>query len=281
MRLPAQLLPRKKDSCKNDFGHVFILAGSAKMLGAASLCAKAALRSGAGLVTVGVTQSLNKILQKKIPDEVMTKPLTQTRDATIALRALAQIKDFLKRVDALVIGPGLSQHPSTQRLIRRLVALSMVPTIIDADGLNAISGHLKKFKGIKVLTPHPGEMARLLNTTTRQVQKQRKDIAKGLAKKYNCIVVLKGHHTVVADYAGRVYINKTGNPGMATAGSGDVLSGMLAAFLGQGIQPFAAAKTAVYLHGLAGDLAAKEKTQVGMITSDIIENIPAAIKRCS
>jgi len=250
------------------------------MLGAASLCAKAALRSGAGLVTVGVASGLNKPLQRKLPDEVMTKPLTQTADVTIALRALAQIKGFLKRADALVIGPGLSQHPSTQKLIRELVYSVKLPMVIDADGLNAITGHLKQFKGIKVLTPHPGEMARLLNTTTRQVQKQRKDITKGLAKKYNCIVVLKGHHTVVADYTGRAYLNKTGNPGMATAGSGDVLSGMVAAFLGQGIQPFQAAKAAVYLHGLAGDLAAKEKTQAGMIASDIIEKIPEAIKRC-
>jgi ADP-dependent NAD(P)H-hydrate dehydratase / NAD(P)H-hydrate epimerase len=278
MRLPARLLPRKKDSCKNDFGHIFILAGSANMLGAASLCAKSALRSGSGLVTVGVVKSLNKILQKKLPDEIMTRPLAQTADGTIALSAFTQIKDSLKKVDALVIGPGLSQQPSTQKLIRKLVYAVTVPMVIDADGLNALAGHIKEFRGIKVLTPHPGEMARLTGATIQKVQKQRKGIAKALARKYNCIVVLKGRGTVVADSAGRIYVNKTGNPGMATAGSGDVLSGMIAAFLGQGVQPFEAAKTAVYLHGLAGDLAAKEKTQLGLIASDIIENIPRAIK---
>jgi hydroxyethylthiazole kinase-like uncharacterized protein yjeF len=279
MRLPAQLLRRKKDTCKNDFGQVFILAGSTQMLGAAGLCAKAALRSGAGLVTVGIAESLNKVLQKKLPDEVMTKPLRETASGTLAVGAFSEIKNFLKKSEVLLIGPGLSQNKSTQRLIRKLVVLDEIPMVIDADGLNALAGNLHQFKGEKVITPHPGEMSRLLRIDSGIIQKQRKDIAKAFAKKYNCIVVLKGHRSVVADYSGRVYVNFTGNPGMATAGSGDCLAGMLAAFLGQGLKPFLAAKTAVYLHGLAGDLAAKEKTQASMIASDIIEKIPEAIKK--
>ena len=156
--------------------------------------------------------------------------------------------------------------------------------VIDADGINALVGHLNILRAIHnaqhttILTPHPGEMARLLNKTTAEIQKKRKVVASDFAKEYNVIVVLKGYKTVVADPKGNIYINKTGNPGMATAGSGDVLTGMIAAFLGQGLIPFQAAKYAVYLHGLAGDLAAKEKTQIGMIASDIIEKIPEAIK---
>lgn len=281
MQLPAQLLRRKADSCKNDFGQVFILAGSAAMLGAAALTAKSALRSGAGLVSVGVAKSLNGALQKKVANETMTKPLAETKEGTISLNSFSAIKRFLEKTDVLAVGPGLSQNKSTQRLIRRLIKLKNPAMVIDADGLNALVGHLDKFLGIKILTPHPGEMARLLNTASSVIQKQRKDIAKNFAKKYNCIVVLKGRKTVVADKTGKIYINKTGNPGMATAGAGDVLTGIIAGFLAQGITPFEAAKYGVYLHGLAGDLAARTKTQLGMIASDIIEKIAEAIKQCS
>jgi len=251
------------------------------MLGAAGLCARAALRSGSGLVTVGIPKSLNLILHKKLPDEIMTKPLPETVDKSLSLSAFSEIKAFLKKVDVLAIGPGLSQNKSTQRLIRKLVITDYTPIVIDADGLNALVGNLRKFCGIKILTPHPGEMARLLRTKSRIIQKQRKDIAKAFAKKYNCIVVLKGNRTVVADYRGQVYINHTGNPGMATAGSGDVLTGIIAGLLAQGLKTFESAKYAVYLHGLAGDLAAREKNQLGLIASDIIENIPKAIIKCS
>ncbi|MFZ5801029.1 MAG: NAD(P)H-hydrate dehydratase [Candidatus Omnitrophota bacterium] len=287
MRLPARLLHRKKYACKNDFGRVFILAGSANMLGAAALAAKAALRSGCGLVTVGVADKLNSTLQKKLPDEVMTRPLAQTAEGTISSTSFSQISDILKRAEVLAMGPGLSRNPSTQKLIRRLAALDM-PMVIDADALNALAEKLKVLRAAcslkpaaKIITPHPGEMARLLGITAQAVQQQRKTIALGAAKKYNSIVILKGHRTVVAAPGGKLYINQTGNPGMATAGSGDVLTGMVAALLAQGIEGFQAAKTAVYLHGIAGDLAAREKTQAGMIASDIIEKIPAAIKKAN
>ncbi|HOX54151.1 MAG TPA: NAD(P)H-hydrate dehydratase [Candidatus Omnitrophota bacterium] len=281
MRLPAQLLRRKADAHKRDFGHIFMLAGSRNMPGAAILCAKAAMRSGAGLVTVGLPEDLSLAIPKKI-FEVMTLPLPQTEEGTVSLKAYSSINTFLSKVDVLVVGPGLSQNASTKQLARKIVSQqNELPVVIDADGLNALVGHVKRLKGVKILTPHPGEMARLLGTSTNAVQKNRKNIALGFAKKYNCLVVLKGNRTVVADAKGKVYINNTGNPGMATAGSGDVLTGIIASFLAQGLKPFDAAKYAVYIHGLAGDLTARKKTELGMIASDIIEELPRSIKMCA
>jgi NAD(P)H-hydrate epimerase len=287
MRLPAQLLQRKPDAHKGDFGHIFILAGSATFSGAAVLCAWAAMRSGAGLITLGIPKGLNLSIIKIKPKEVMTLPLPETEEGTLSLEAFKKIREFIKIIDILVIGPGLSQNRSTQGLARKVMSMADKPTLIDADGLNALVGHLN-ILGIRhdlwrttVITPHPGEMGRLSGISVNRFEKNRKAIAQKFALDYNVTVVLKGHHTVVADYQHNLYINRSGNPGMATAGSGDVLTGIIAAFLGQGLDAFAASKYAVYLHGLAGDLAAKEKTQLGMIASDIIEMIPEAIKKCS
>jgi len=281
MRLPSRLLHRNPKAHKGDFGHIFILAGSAKFSGAAVLCSEAALRAGAGLVTLGIPKSLNNAIIKIKPKEVMTLPLPQTWSGSLSLGGYKKIKAFIKNIDVLVMGPGLSQDKSTQSLVRKIVAKTDKSTVIDADGLNALIGHLDLLRRKNIIiTPHPGEMARLLGVSIKKVQGKRKDIAKKFAKDYKVTVVLKGHNTVVADYRDNLYINKTGNPGMATAGSGDVLTGMIGAFLGQGLNPFNAAKYAVYLHGLAGDLAAKEKTQLGMIASDIIKKIPEAIKKC-
>lgn len=287
MRLPTQLLHRKLNAYKSEFGHIFILAGSARYSGAALLCSQTAMRSGAGLVTLGIPKSLNQPIIKIKPKEVMTFPLPQTRTGSLSLSGYKKIKNFIKKTDVLVIGPGLTQNKSTQSLVRKVISKIDKPMIIDADGLNALVGHLNILlwtvdcRLSTILTPHPGEMARLLDTSIKKVQDARKEVAKEFASDYQVIVVLKGYNTVVADYKGNLYINKTGNPGMATAGSGDVLTGMIAAFLAQGLNAFSAAKYAVYLHGLAGDLAAREKTQLGMIASDIIEKIPQAIKRCS
>jgi Predicted sugar kinase len=192
MQLPAQLLRRKPEANKKDFGHLFILAGSAGMLGAAALTAKSALRSGAGLVSVGVAKSLNLALQKKVCNEVMTLPLAETKEKTLSTGALSEIKRFLQKVNVLAIGPGLSKNTSTQSLIRKIVKEIDLPIVIDADALNALAGHLKLLQGIKILTPHPGEMARLLGISVAQVQKRRKEVAKSFARKYNCILVLKG-----------------------------------------------------------------------------------------
>jgi len=281
MRLPLRLLRRSPNAHKGDFGHIFILAGSAKFSGAAVLCAEGALRSGAGLVTLGIPKGLNNAIIKIKPKEAMTLPLPGTKQGTLSAKGYGKIKDFIKNIDVLAVGPGLTQNKSTQKLVRKVIFGIAKPMVIDADGLNALVGHLNLLRVTRILTPHPAEMARLAGISVKKVQANRKDIAKKFARYYKVTLVLKGHNTVVADYKGNLYINKTGNPGMSTAGSGDVLTGMIAAFLGQGLNTFDAAKYAVYLHGLAGDLAAKEKTQLAMIASDIIDKIPEAIKKCS
>jgi NAD(P)H-hydrate epimerase len=285
MRLPPQLLRRRLNSQKRDFGHIFILAGSQRFSGAAVLCSEAAMRSGAGLVTLGIPEGLNNAIIKIKPKEVMTLPLPQTRQGALNLSGYGRIKDFIKDIDVLAIGPGISCDKSALSLARRIIAKIKKPMVIDADGLNALVGHLnillktKNRQPATILTPHPGEMARLLGVSVKKVQGKRKEIAQKFAKEHKVTLVLKGYKTVVADDKGNLYINKTGNPGMATAGCGDVLTGMIGAFLGQGLEAFSAAKYAVYLHGLAGDLAAKEKTQISLLATDIIAKIPEAIKK--
>ena len=285
MRLLMRLLRRNSKAHKGDFGHILILAGSAGFSGAASLSSLAAIRSGAGLVTLGIPKSINSAMIRIKPKEVMTLPLAETKEGSLSLTAYGKIKNFAKNVDVLVIGPGLTQNKSTQSLIRKVIAKTTIPTVIDADGLNALIGHLSILPTIHnsqltlILTPHPGEMARLLGVSVKRVQADRLAIAQEFSRKYKVTLVLKGHNTVIADYKGSLYINKTGNPGMATAGSGDVLTGMIGAFLGRGLDSFDAAKYAVYLHGLAGDLAAKDRTQTCLIASDIIDNLPRAIKK--
>ncbi|MBL7130622.1 MAG: NAD(P)H-hydrate dehydratase [Candidatus Omnitrophica bacterium] len=289
MRLPQQLSKRKKDSHKRDFGHVFVVAGSLGMSGAAILAAKAALRCGAGLVTLGVPKSLVSVVSSHSP-EVMTLPLPETEEGTLSKVAFGKTKEFLEEANVLLIGPGLSRNPQTQVLIRKIILESRIQTVIDADGINAWVGFMDKFKvgisclplaksNLRIITPHPGEMARLLDTRAKNIQSKRREIAKNFAEEYNLIVVLKGYQTVVAAPFGFIYVNKTGNCGMSTAGSGDVLDGIISAFLAQGLSSFEAAKFGVYIHGLAGDLAVKEKTQLGLIASDIIDYIPDAIKK--
>ncbi len=275
------LKKRKKDTHKGDYGHVFIVAGSRGLTGAAALCAEATLRSGAGLATLGIPASLNLMMEKKLT-EVITCALSETKEGTLSLKAKKKILDRSSSSDVVVLGPGLSINPETKKLIRELVVDIKKPMVLDADALNAISEDITLFKKIKreyVITPHPGEMARLIKKTTSYIKNNRLSVAKKFSSQYNkAVVVLKGAGTVVAK-DNKSYINKTGNPGMATAGSGDVLTGIIAGFLAQGLKIFDASKLAVYIHGLAGDLAAKEKTEPGLIASDILEEIPEAIKR--
>lgn len=281
MRLPTRLLRRRPESNKGDFGRIFILAGSAGFSGAAVLCSLGAMRSGAGLVTLGIPKSINSAVIKVKPLEVMTLPLPENSSGALSLKAYKKIKEFIKKTDLVIVGPGLSREKATQSLIRKLAQEIKKPLIIDADGLNALAGKTGLLPAGSILTPHPGEMARLLKIDSKKLEKNRIGIAKEFSKKHRVILVLKGHQTIVSDYSGNFYINKTGNPGMATAGSGDVLTGMIGAFLGQGLSAFEAAKYAVHLHGLAGDMAAKEKTQISLIASDIIDKIPNAIKKCN
>ncbi len=282
MRLPLPLLRAKPKCHKNDFGHVLVLAGSSSMLGASALAGLAAMRSGAGLTTIGIAKSLNLTLQRKLSPVIMTWPLAQTKEGTLSIKAYPPIMASLKNFQALAIGPGLSQNPSAQKLILKIIANSFVPMVIDADALSALATDikiLKKNRTPKILTPHLGEMARLTGRQKNVIEKSRKEIAGDFAKKFHCTLVLKGHQSLVASENGEIYVNTTGNAGMATAGSGDVLTGIIAAFLAQGIPAFTAARLGVYLHGLAGDLAAKGKTKACLIATDIIETIPAALKK--
>ena len=281
MPLPVLLSRRNPNVHKNEFGHVLILAGSRGMLGAAALTGLAAMRAGAGLVTLGVSASLNLTLQKKTSSVLMTLPLKETKEQTLDVSAYDQIKKILPRFHAIAVGPGLSTHPPTQKFILKIISSVKQPLVIDADGLNALPGHLKiltKIKNTKILTPHSGEMARLTGVKREVIEKNRKKIAKDFARRYQCILVLKGHLTVVASPDGKIYINRSGNAGMATAGSGDVLTGILVAFLAQGIDGFETARLGTFLHGKAGDLTAKAKTKTAMIASDIIDYLPAAFK---
>lgn len=274
-------LKRRKYAHKGNYGHILILAGSRGFTGAACLCARSAMLSGAGLVTVGIPESLNVLVARKLT-EAMTKPLAETKEGTLALSAFKEIKAILKKIDVLAIGPGLSQHKTTQRLIRKIISEVDRPMVIDADGLNALKNRvniLKKGTFVKIVTPHPGEMARLLGMKTQAIQKNRKALAKQFACMYNSVTVLKGHGTVVADTSGKVYINKTGNPGMAKGGTGDVLTGIIAAFCAQGAKVYEAAKAAVYIHGLAADLAVKEKGLLSLLASDIIDVLPEVLKK--
>src|SRR5574337_969826 len=275
----AKILPRKPDTHKGDYGRVLVLAGSSGMTGAACLCSSAALRAGAGLVTLGIPESLHGIVASKLTC-VMTHPLPETHLKTLSELGRQDILDFSQRFDVVAIGPGLSQYLETRRLVLWLLQSLDRPIVLDADGINALADDPKILQQIKkqiVLTPHPGEMARLLGIpSTREIQSKRLEVSKMFVKgKNNATLVLKGHQTLVVNEE-KFYINKTGNPGMATAGAGDVLTGMIAAFLGQNYPPFEAAQLGVYLHGLAGDLAAQEMGEISIIATDILDKLPKA-----
>ncbi len=277
----SKLLPvRKKEAGKRDCGHVFVLAGSEGFTGAAALCSEAALLSGAGLVTLGIPESLSHIMAVKLT-EVMIKALPETRFKTLSFSAKKEILRFESKCNCLVIGPGLSRNEETAKLVRSLIVESGRKIVLDADGINALEGNsgvLKKKRGDIIITPHALEFSRLSGLSVEEIKKNRITLAKKFIMQYNSVFVLKGFRTIVARRDRPLYINSTGNSGMATAGSGDVLTGIIGGFVAQGLEPFDAAKLAVYLHGLAGDLAAKEKTEYSLIASDILKNLPKAIK---
>ena len=281
MPLPTPLLRLDAQAHKNTYGHVLVLAGSRSMLGAPALCGLAAMRCGAGLVTLGIARDLNLTLQKKISPVMMTLPLAQTRNRSLSARAWGTLQKHLSRFQAVALGPGLGREKSTKNFILKITAAANQPLVIDADGLNALSSDLqclRRARSVRILTPHPGEMSRLISRPTKDINKNRQKTARAFAREHGVILVLKGAPTVVASADGEFYLNSTGNSGMATAGSGDVLTGMIAALLAQGCNGFEAARWGVYLHGLAGDLAAKTRGRAGMIASDIITQIPQALK---
>ena len=272
---------RDRDSHKGDFGHLMVIAGSLGKAGAAVMAAKGALRTGAGLVSVAAPMGLIPVIQQQVM-EAMCIPAGESIDGTLGIGSENELLKASDSMTACAIGPGLTTHYETVQVVRNLVQRMSIPMVIDADGVNALAGlvdMLKKAKTPVVMTPHPGEMARLLGVSTDDVQKDRIGRASDAAAKFGVTLVLKGAGTVVATPYGEVFINTTGNPGMASGGTGDVLTGMIGSLLAQGYGPTRAACLAVYLHGLAGDLAAEEKGEAGMIAGDVIEKIPEAIKQ--
>ena len=273
--------PRRSPGAhKDELGHVLVIAGSSGYTGAAYLTAQAAARSGSGLVTLAVGKGILPILAVKLT-EVMVRPFIETKDSSLSLLAEKDLIAFSQKCDALAIGPGISQNKETQGLVRDLISKIELPIVLDADGINACSGHpnvLKEAKSKLVLTPHEGEMARLIDVNVKEVTENRKDVALKFANEYNTVLVLKGRNTIVASPAGGLYVNQTGNAGMATGGTGDILTGMIASFIGQGAEPFAAATLGVYFHGLAGDMALQEKGTLSLVATDILDKLPEALK---
>ncbi|MCL4475744.1 MAG: NAD(P)H-hydrate dehydratase [Nitrospirae bacterium] len=304
----SHLVPeRPKYSHKGDYGHVLIVAGSKGKTGAAFMAAKACLRTGAGLVTIGVPESLMDVFQSRVTEE-MTLPLPDRGDGTLSSKSTDTILRFLaEKADVLCIGPGIGVSDETRMLMAEIILSSRAPLVVDADGINSLSDPrgkgqeareiLKKALAPVILTPHPGEMARLLQSAGGKVQGEKEsqsDIAASrlrneiekdristairFSKETGTYLIFKGVPTIVAEPEGRAFINSTGNPGMATAGIGDVLTGMVSSFLAQGMNPLNSAILGVFMHGLAGDLAAHEKGMHSLIASDIIDALPATFQ---
>ncbi len=278
-------LKRNNASHKGDYGRILIVAGSRGMSGAASLAGMAALRSGAGLVTMAVPDSIYPLVARRDP-ELMVQPFRSTSSGALDLRAFPAITKILASQDVLAIGPGLSRNVFTAKLIHKLILSSKIPIVVDADALNAFAGRpeiLLQAQTPLFLTPHEGEFERLFKIAVPRHSSiaQRRNLAQAMAEKFGVYVILKGHRTVVAAPDGKIFVNKTGNPGMATAGCGDVLTGILAGLLGRGKNHFETVCLAVTAHGLAGDLAAKKKGQASLIAGDILEFLPAAFKKLS
>ena len=276
----AALPVRKPSSHKGTFGHAGIIAGSVGKTGAAAMAAKAALRVGAGLVTVAIPSSVNDTLEAKLL-EAMTIPMPETKARTLARSSLDRLLTFGRTRTAIAIGPGLTTHPETVDLIQELVKRIDKPCVLDADALNALAGKaslLTESKFPPILTPHPGEMSRLeIDSSPQSVNADRIGVASRFARERGVLVVLKGARTIIARPDGMTAVCPTGNPGMATAGTGDVLTGMITGFLAQGLSQWDAACTGTYIHGLAGDLAARTVGQAAMIAGDLIEHIPEAV----
>lgn len=275
-----RLAPRRADSNKGTYGRVLVVASSRGMAGAGVLCASAALRAGAGLVRLAVPQELLPLVAVADPC-VMTAGLPQDDGGRLGAEAATELLTLASASDVIAIGPGLGRSAALAHLVLQLLTKIVKPIVLDADGLNNVADApdaLQRHTGPVVVTPHPGEFARLVHGDTATVQANRRELAVKFAQEHRLIVVLKGHGTLVTD-GQQLYANATGNPGMATAGSGDVLTGVIAALIGHGLDPFAAARLGVYLHGLAGDLARDVVGEVSLVAADLIDYLPRAIQQ--
>jgi len=277
----AVLPARPPDAHKGRYGHLLVVAGSVGKTGAAVLACLGALRSGTGLVTCALPATHQPVVAAHLA-EAMTEPLPETAAQTLSAKALHRVLELEERMDALAVGPGVGLEAETQAIMRELIQGAERPMVVDADALTALVGHLslvRQARGPRLLTPHPGEAARLLEKSVADVQADRVESARRLAGETGAFVALKGAGTLVASPDGELTLNPTGNPGMATGGTGDVLTGIAGGLLAQGLGPNAALRAAVYLHGLAGDLAASERGEAGLLAGDVADTLPEAFKR--
>ncbi len=278
------LAPRSRDANKGSFGHMLVVGGSVGKAGAAAMAGISALRAGAGLSTVATAKSVLPTVAGFHP-EVMTEPLAETEAGTISLRALeyGRMDALLKGKTVLALGPGISRDPDTTQFVRTMVARYKLPMVVDADGLNAFEGAAGQLHGRDhplVITPHPGEMARLCGSTVKDILRDRINVARNFAREHACITVLKGHRTLVADPSGEIWVNTSGNPGMATGGTGDILTGMVAGLIAQNPSHILeAALAAVHLHGLAGDVSRESMGEQGLVATDLVGALPEAFRR--
>jgi ADP-dependent NAD(P)H-hydrate dehydratase / NAD(P)H-hydrate epimerase len=280
-RIRSYFKPRPPDAHKGRTGHLLVIAGSTGKTGAAAMTCHSALRAGAGLVTLGIAESLNPILEAGML-EAMTAPLPESRAGIITESAAAAIRNLMAGKKCLAIGPGLGQEPETGELVRRIIKDSEIPVVVDADGINHLAGRLEILQRTKapvILTPHPGEMARLVDAEVSTVQSDRVKCAREFAVGCRVHVVLKGARTVIAHPDGRVFINPTGNSGMASGGMGDVLTGIIAGMVTQGFSPETASHAGTYLHGAAADTLAEAIGPYGFLAGDVIKAIPGEIKK--
>jgi hydroxyethylthiazole kinase-like uncharacterized protein yjeF len=274
--------PRPLAANKGNFGHVLVIGGSVGKAGSVAMAGMAALRTGAGLSTVATPKSVLATVAGFHP-EVMTEPLDETDAGTISARAGERMDALIKGMTVLAVGPGISRNPETSEFVRSLVVKSKTPLVLDADGLNAFEGRASELNGkgrTLVITPHPGEMARLTGSTVAAVQRDRINVARTFAREHELIVVLKGHRTLIAQPDGTVWVNTTGNPGMATGGTGDILTGMVAGLIAQNREHVVEAViAAVHLHGLAGDVARESVGEHSLVATDLIKALPEAFRR--
>lgn len=272
----AMLKPRNPESNKGDYGKLLCLCGSEGMAGAAIMSAKAALRCGVGIVNVALPSAIYPIVASQVAESIFTI-IDYLHSGEIAPIRKAALLNSLHSASACLIGCGLGKNSVTSTMVCDMISNSKIPLIIDADGINILAENINILKTLRIpviLTPHPGEMARLLNTSVEDIQQHRLAYARNFAAKYSVILILKGAGTIIAEPNGVTHLNKTGNAGMAKAGSGDVLAGMVASFAAQGIDPVMAAIGAVYLHGAAGDRCAAQLSKCAMLPTDLIAMLP-------
>lgn len=274
------LPPRRPDGHKGTFGTCLVVAGSRGYSGAACLTAMAAVRAGAGLIRLAFPQSLAPVIESRVLEPVK-HPLPETLAATLSLEALPQLLDLVAKATSVTIGPGISTHSETKKLLHEILPHIKVPVVVDADGItNLVAGEetIRRCSAPLILTPHPGELSRLINIPAPEINANRLAVARTAARQFNCLIVLKGAPTVTATPEGKVFVNPTGNSGLGSGGTGDVLTGLIAGLLAQGATPLNAALTGVFCHGRAADIAVEKLSEYSLTASDLLQFLPYAFR---